>query len=103
MVEHFDFTLFILIIPSKVDGIINMNNVKSKCSTIESYEFDTCELHVGDHINKTRDLLSSFARIVMTNTSLDKLNADLVKICSMDERNELISIVPRGMKVTLVE
>src|SRR3990167_4666962 len=88
---------------SKVDGIINMNNVKSKCSTIESYEFDTCELHVGDHINKTRDLLSSFARIVMTNTSLDKLNADLVKICSMDERNELISIVPRGMKVTLVE
>jgi biotin carboxylase len=77
---------------AKKSGIVHDIFISDRCAKLESYLFDTCILKKGDLIQKTHDLVTSFARVVLVNDSLENLKKDLSKLYSMDDKDELLCI-----------
>lgn len=77
---------------SSVSGTVKNISVESSCSPLSSYGFAVCKLRQGDYLDRTIDLVTSYGRVVLFNSDLDKLIEDAKLVAEMESEKMLISI-----------
>ncbi|TPG56769.1 ATP-grasp domain-containing protein [Ewingella americana] len=77
---------------SPQSGTLKSVNIESQCSSLNSYGFTVCKYEVGDYLEKTTDLVTSYGRVVLFNSDRKMLIADAQRVTDLEKAGVLISM-----------